>query len=67
MYFTLKFKDLNENHEIPNDNYTIKNLLDEMNLSSQNIVAKQNNELVVEESKINDGDIIQLIQIIYGG
>lgn len=67
MSFTLKFKDLNENHEIPNDNYTIKNLLDEMKLSSQNIVAKQNNELVVEESKINDGDIIQLIQIIYGG
>ena len=65
--FNLKFKNIDENHNIPNENYTIKDLLDELGLSAQTVVAKQNGELVVEESIINDGDEIQLIQIIYGG
>ena len=65
--FNLEFKNIDENHNIPNENYTIKDLLDELGLSAQTVVAKQNGELVVEESIINDGDEIQLIQIIYGG
>ena len=48
-------------------NYTIKDLLGDLNLSSQTIVAKQNGELTIEENVINDGDEIKLIQIIYGG
>ncbi len=66
MNFNLKFKDINETRQL-NENYTIKNLLDDLELSSQTIVAKQNGELSIEESVIEDGDEIQLVQIIYGG
>ena len=66
MNFTLKFKDIDENRDL-RENYTINDLLDELNLSSQTIVAKQNGELTLEESVINDGDEINLVQIIYGG
>jgi sulfur carrier protein len=67
MSFLLKYKDLNEKREIPNENYTIKDLLDEMELSAQTIVSKQNGELVIEDTVINEDDEIQLVQIIYGG
>nr|WP_298502843.1 MoaD/ThiS family protein [uncultured Methanobrevibacter sp.] len=64
--FNLKFKDIDEKRDLK-DNYTIQNLLDDMELSAQTIVAKQNGELAIEESVIEDGDEIQLVQIIYGG
>lgn len=67
MTFILKYKQLNENRELPNENYTIKDLLDELELSAQTIVSKQNGELVIEDTVIEDGDEIQLVQIIYGG
>lgn len=67
MSFTLKYKSLNEKREIPNEDYTIKDLLKEMDLSPQTIVSKQNGELVIEDTVIEDDDEIQLVQIIYGG
>ena len=67
MSFNLKFKDIDEKRELTHENYTIKDLLGDLNLSAQTIVAKQNGELTIEENKINDGDEIKLIQIIYGG
>ena len=48
-------------------NFRIKNLLNELELSAQTIVAKQNGELIIEDTLIKDGDEIQLVQIIYGG
>lgn len=65
--FTLKYKDINEEREIPNEDYTINDLLNDLNLSAQTMVSKQNGELVIEDSVIEDGDEIQLVQIIYGG
>lgn len=69
MTFTLKFKERNidEKREIPKENYTIKDLLNDLELSSQTIVPEQNGDLVIEESEIRDDDEIRLIQIIYGG
>lgn len=67
MTFTLIFKDINEKRDIPKENYTIKDLLNDLELSSQTIVLKQNGELVIEESEIQNDDEIRLIQIIYGG
>lgn len=67
MAFLLKFKDINEEREIPHDNYTIKELLNQLELSAQTIVSKQNGELVIEDTVIQDDDEIQLVQIIYGG
>lgn len=67
MKYQLKFKDLDEIREFENDDYKIQDVLNELGLSSQTIVAKQNGELTVEDSLINDGDEIKLVQIIYGG
>lgn len=67
MSFTLKYKQLNEEREIPAEKYTIKDLLDDLGLSAQTIVSKQNGELVIEDTVIEEDDEIQLVQIIYGG
>ena len=67
MSFILKFKDIEEKRELKSENYTIRDLLKDLNLSTQTIVAKQNGELSIEDNIINDGDEIKLIQIIYGG
>ena len=67
MSYTLKYKSLNEKRELQNDDYTIKDLLDELGLSAQTIVSKQNGELVIEDTVIEEDDEIQLVQIIYGG
>lgn len=66
MEFKLKYKDIDETRPL-GENYTINDLLNDLDLSSQTTVAKQNGELTIEESKINDGDEINLVQIIYGG
>jgi sulfur carrier protein len=67
MSFTLIYKNLNEKREIPNENYSIKYLLNDLELSAQIIVSKQNGELVIEDTIIEENDEIQLVQIIYGG
>ena len=66
MDFNLKYKQKKKKRQLK-ENYTIKDLLDDLELSSQTTVAKQNGELTIEDSTINDGDEIQLVQIIYGG
>ena len=66
MEFKLKFKDINETRELK-ENFTVNDLLGELELSSQTIVAKKYGELTIEEDIIDDGDEIQLIQILYGG
>lgn len=66
MQFTLKYKSIDEKREL-SDNYTIKDLLSDLELSAQTVVSKQNGELVIEDTVIEDDDEIQLVQIIYGG
>jgi sulfur carrier protein len=67
MSFNLKFKDIDEVRQLRNDDYTINDSLADLDLSPQTVVAKQNGELVIEETPIRDGDEIRLVQIIYGG
>lgn len=67
MKFNLKYGEIDEIRNLPSDDYSIKDLMDDLELSSQTIVCKQNGELVIEESKIKENDDIQLIQVIYGG
>ncbi len=62
----MKFKDIDETRQLE-ENYTINDLLSELELSSQTNVVKQNGEIAIEESVIDDGDEIQIVQIIYGG
>lgn len=66
MEFKLKYKTINETRPLKK-NYKIQDLLNELELSAQTVVAKQNGELTIEESVISDGDEINLVQIIYGG
>lgn len=66
MEYRLKFKDIDETRQLK-ENFTISDLLAELGLSSQTVVAKQNGDLTIEESVIDDGDEIHLVQIIYGG
>lgn len=66
MEFKLKFKSINETRELK-ENFRIKDLLNELGLSAQTIVAKLNGEFIIEDTLIKDGDVIQLVQIIYGG
>jgi sulfur carrier protein len=67
MNFKLIFNNESETKSLNNDNTSIKDILDEMNLSSETVVAKKNGDIVVEDELIANGDEIQLIQIIYGG
>lgn len=67
MKFKLLYKEINEEREVDIENYSVNDLLNDLGLSSQTTVSKRNGELVVEDTIINNGDEIQLIQIIYGG
>ena len=66
MKFTVIYNNETFNKESEVD-LTIKDLLDEMGLSSTTIVSKKNGETAIEESPIEDGDEIQFVQIIFGG
>ena len=67
MTFRLIFKELNELRELPEGKYTINDLLDDLELPGETIVAKKYDEKVIEETEINENDEIKLIQIINGG
>ena len=57
MSFTLKIKDKVEERELDGE-LTIKDLLDDLELSSETMVSKKNGEIVIDEEKIEDGDEI---------
>ncbi|MDR2874093.1 MAG: MoaD/ThiS family protein [Methanobrevibacter sp.] len=67
MTFKVKIGTEIEDKELGNENKTIKNLLDELDISSESVVTKKNGDIVVEDEVISHGDEIQLIRIIYGG
>ena len=49
MEYKLKFNDINEIRQLKED-FTIKNLLDELKLSSQNIISKKNGFHLLQKS-----------------
>jgi len=68
MNFKLIFNNKNETKTIKNNkNTSIKDILEDMELSSETVVAKKNGDIVIEDEIIEEGDEIQLIKIIYGG
>ena len=46
---------------------TIKNLLEMIDIPSETVVVKKNDSIVIDEESIEDGDLIEVIQVIYGG
>lgn len=45
----------------------IKEILQELQIPLETAVVKRNSEIVIEEEEISDGDIIEIIRVIYGG
>ncbi len=66
MSYKVIFKELEEERELSGKT-TIRDVLADLDISSETVVVKQNGDVVIEDSEIQDGDEIQLIQIIYGG
>ncbi|MDD3985311.1 MAG: MoaD/ThiS family protein [Methanobacterium sp.] len=50
-----------------NNNNTVKDLLKNMDIAPETVVVKKNNCIVIDEELVEDGDLIEVIQVIYGG
>ena len=48
-------------------NTTIKELLKTLEISSETVVVKKNEFIVIEEEIIEEYDTIEIIKVIYGG
>lgn len=46
---------------------TVKNLLQMMEIPVETVVVKKNHSIIIEEEPVEDGDIIEVIKVIYGG
>ncbi len=46
---------------------TVKNLLQMMEIPVETVVVKKNQSIIIEEEPVEDGDIIEVIKVIYGG
>ncbi len=66
MEITVIFGKKEENREIQ-ENTTIKEVLDAMDISSETVVVKRNDEIVMDEESLKNGDTIEIIRVIYGG
>ncbi len=66
MEITVIFGKKEESREIQ-DNITIKEVLDAMDISSETVVVKRNNEIVMDEESLENEDVIEIIRVIYGG
>ncbi|PKL67301.1 MAG: thiamine biosynthesis protein ThiS [Methanobacteriales archaeon HGW-Methanobacteriales-1] len=66
MKFTLIIGDEKESREFSEEK-TIKNVLEDLDFPLETVVVKKNGQIVIEEEIISDGDIIEVIKVIYGG
>jgi sulfur carrier protein len=46
---------------------SVKNLLKMMEIPVETVVVKKNQSIIIEEEILADGDIIEVIKVIYGG
>ncbi|BAW32244.1 MAG TPA: MoaD/ThiS family protein [Methanothermobacter sp.] len=66
MKFTLIIDDEKRAMET-NKSLKIKDLLKDFKIPLEAVVIKKNGEIVLEEEPVDDGDIIEVIKVIYGG
>lgn len=50
-----------------NEGKTVKNLLQMLEIPVETVVVKKNQLITIEEEPLEDGDIIEVIKVIYGG
>jgi sulfur carrier protein len=46
---------------------TIKEVLVDMDIPVETVVVKKDGRIVIEEEIINEGDVVEIIKVIYGG
>lgn len=66
MEIMVKVGDSEDKMEISGEK-TIKDLLESMEIATETVVIKKNNYIVIDEELLEDGDLIEVIQVIYGG
>ncbi|MEN4017384.1 MAG: MoaD/ThiS family protein [Methanobacterium sp.] len=66
MEVTVIYGKIKEKKEIQ-ENSTIKEVLNLMDISSETVVVKRNNEIVMDEEHLKNEDVIEVIRVIYGG
>lgn len=52
--------------EISSDK-TVKDILEIMDIPTETVVVKKNDYIVIDEEVVTEGDLIEVIQVIYGG
>ena len=57
----------NEDTVTVSEEKTIKDLLESMDIATETVVVKKNDYIVIDEEVLEDGDSIEVIQVIYGG
>ncbi len=66
MKITLIIGEKEDIMEISGDK-TVKDILEVMEIASETVVVKKNDCIVIEEEPVEEGDLIEVIQVIYGG
>ncbi|WP_321422428.1 MoaD/ThiS family protein [uncultured Methanobacterium sp.] len=56
-----------ENNMTIEEGKTVKDLLQIMEIPTETVVVKKNQTIIIEEESVEDGDIIEVIKVIYGG
>ncbi|MBI2134476.1 MoaD/ThiS family protein [Candidatus Woesearchaeota archaeon] len=56
----------NKTIELYND-ITVKDLLKKMNINPVTVIVSKNNDIIMEDEKLNDKDNIKIISVISGG
>jgi len=46
-------------------NQTVKDLLNSIDIASETVVVKKNDLIVIDEEILEDGDLLEVIQVIY--
>jgi sulfur carrier protein len=46
---------------------TVKELLQMMEIPVETVVVKKNQSIIIEEEPVENGDVIEVIKVIYGG
>jgi len=49
------------------DDKSIKDLLKMLKIPVETVVVKKNQSIVIEEEPVEEGDILEIIRVIYGG
>lgn len=49
------------------DSAQVRDLLKELNMNPVTVIVSRNNELILEDEKLNDNDEIKILSVISGG